>query len=322
MAILSLKRRTKLRSALVANTTWSTNSANATGRGLFMGGYTSAESNIIDYIAIATTGNATDFGDLSIVKNSGGALGSSTRAVHAGGYNQSVGTKVMDYVAFATTGNATNFGDLVTGGLYCYGSGNETRGLFASRYQYNGTIDYITIATTGNATNFGSLSTGRHGVGSSGSTTRVVHAGGETGVPEKTIDYNTISTTGNATSFGDLLYRCYVPQSASSSTRALFIAGYDKNGIGYGYTEYVTISTTGNATGFGYLRPSPTYGDNSYYTGGAVSNTTRAVAGGGTNFGSQMDYFTIASTGNAADFGDLTVSRSGAAAASNAHGGL
>ncbi|MBM3911173.1 MAG: hypothetical protein FJ356_05950 [Thaumarchaeota archaeon] len=294
-------------------------------RGLFMGGYASgSESNIIDYITITSTGNATDFGDLSIPKNSGGSLASSTRAVHGGGYTTGgSSTAVMDYVTISTTGNATNFGNLVTGGLYGYGSSNETRGLFSSRYQYNGTIDYITIATTGNATNFGSLSTSRHGVGSSGSTTRVVHAGGETGVPVQTIDYNTIATTGNATNFGSLLYRCYVPASASSSTRALFIAGYDKHGIGYGYTEYVTIASTGNATGFGYLRPSPTYGDNAYYGLGAVSNKTRAVAGGGSNTGAQLDYFTIATTGDATNFGNLSVSRAGVgSASSNSHGGI
>jgi hypothetical protein len=295
------------------------------GRGLFMGGYASgAASNVIDYIDIATTGNAIDFGDLTIAKNSGGSLGSSTRAVHAGGYNSSgVATSVMDYVEFATIGNATNFGNLVTGGLYGYGSGNDTRGLFTSRYQYNGTIDYITIASAGNATNFGTLSLARHGVGSSGSTTRVVHAGGETGVPVTRIDYNTIATTGNATTFGDLISRCYVPASASSSTRALFIAGYDKQNYGYGYTEYVTIASAGNATGFGYLRPSPTYGDNAYYSLGAVSNSLRAVAGGGTNCGSQLDYFTIATTGNATTFGNLSVSRAGASSgASNSHGGI
>ena len=32
-------------------------------RGLFGGGYTTAESNGIGYVTIATTGNATDFGD-------------------------------------------------------------------------------------------------------------------------------------------------------------------------------------------------------------------------------------------------------------------
>lgn len=292
----------------------------AASRGLFMGGGTSG--TLIDYITITTTGNASTFGNLTISKGGGGAVGSSTRAVHAGGRTTGdVDTKVMDYVSFATIGNATNFGDLVTGGLFGYGSGNETRGLFASRYRYNGTIDYITIASAGNALNFGSLSVGRHGVGSSGSTTRVVHAGGETGVPNVQIDYNTIASTGNATTFGSLAYRCYIPSSGSSSTRALFIAGYDKYGIGYGYTEYVTIASTGNAVGFGFLRPSPTYGDNSYYGLGAVSNSIRAVAGAGTNTGAQLDYFTIATTGNSTIFGNLSVTRS-ASGASNAHGGI
>lgn len=299
--------------------------ASAAGRGLFMGGYVSpSESNIIDYIKIDTTGNATDFGDLTIPKNSGGSLGSSTRAVHGGGYTTGgVSTAVMDYVTFATIGNATNFGNLATGGLYGYGSSNETRGLFASRYQYNGTIDYITIATTGNATNFGSLSQARHGVGSSGSTTRVVHGGGETGIPVQTIDYSTIATTGTAVNFGSLVARCYVPAGASNSTRSMFIAGYERLGYGYGFTDYVTIASTGNATQFGYLRPAGTYGDNSYYALGAVSNSIRAVAGGGTNMGAQMDYFTIATTGNATTFGNLSVARAGAGSgASNAHGGL
>ena len=38
-------------------------------RGVFGNGYTSTPgvyTNVIDYIAIATTGNATDFGDISI----------------------------------------------------------------------------------------------------------------------------------------------------------------------------------------------------------------------------------------------------------------
>jgi hypothetical protein len=288
-----------------------------------MGGNSGGYLNVIDYISIATTGNTTDFGDLTIVKGGGGSVGSSTRAVHAGGRTTGdASTSVIDYVEFATTGNATNFGNLVTGGLFIHGSGNETRGLFASRYQYNGTIDYITIASASNATNFGSLSQGRHGVGSSGSSTRVVHGGGETGVPVKTIDYNTISSTGNATSFGDLVARCYIPTGSSSSTRALFIAGYDREGPGYGLTDYVTIASIGNATTFGSLRPSPTYGDNAYYGLGSVSNSLRAVAGAGTNMGSQMDYFTIATTGNATSFGSLAVSRGNASGASNAHGGL
>ena len=37
------------------------------GRGLFGGGYPT--SNVIDYVTIASTGNATDFGDLTVGRN-------------------------------------------------------------------------------------------------------------------------------------------------------------------------------------------------------------------------------------------------------------
>ena len=41
-------------------------------RGLIAGGYnlqSNTQSNVIDYITIATTGNATDFGDQSVARN-------------------------------------------------------------------------------------------------------------------------------------------------------------------------------------------------------------------------------------------------------------
>lgn len=54
-----------------------------------------------------------------------------------------------------------------------------------------------------------------------------------------------------------------------------------------------------------------------------MSNKTRGIFAGGDTVINLMDYITIASTGNATDFGDMTVSlarsRDGT---SNAHGGL
>ncbi len=74
-------------------------------------------SNVIDYITIATTGNATDFGDMTDSKGSfGGCIASPTRALRMGGYP---GSDVIDYVQIATTGNAADFGDaLKTISLY------------------------------------------------------------------------------------------------------------------------------------------------------------------------------------------------------------
>ena len=37
-------------------------------RGIFAGGYAPGITNLIDYVTIATTGNAKDFGDLLVVQ--------------------------------------------------------------------------------------------------------------------------------------------------------------------------------------------------------------------------------------------------------------
>jgi hypothetical protein len=54
----------------------------------------------------------------------------------------------------------------------------------------------------------------------------------------------------------------------------------------------------------------------------SCSSTTRGVFAGGTSPTNVIDYVTIETTGNAIDFGDLTVARSGLAGCSNGHGGL
>ena len=38
-------------------------------RGLFAGGSTPSNINTIEFVTIATTGNATDFGDLTVARN-------------------------------------------------------------------------------------------------------------------------------------------------------------------------------------------------------------------------------------------------------------
>ena len=55
-------------------------------RGLFAGGYDgSARVNVIDFVIIDTTGNASDFGDLSADKKDITGLSSSTRGIFSGG---------------------------------------------------------------------------------------------------------------------------------------------------------------------------------------------------------------------------------------------
>ena len=67
--------------------------------------------NVIDYITMASTGDAQDFGDLSATRAMASGLSSSVRGVFGGGVAPSV-INVMDYFTIASTGDAADFGDL------------------------------------------------------------------------------------------------------------------------------------------------------------------------------------------------------------------
>lgn len=275
--------------------------------GIFAGGF-SPNQTTMDYIDIATTGNATDFGDLTSARRYLAGLGNETRGVFASGWTGSVELNVMDYVEFDTTGNATDFGDLTTLAYGVAGVANTTRGCFGGGQRAGSNsniIDYITIASTGNATDFGDLTRSKVWMAGVDNESRGVFAGGYTAT--NIIDYITIDTTGNATDFGDLTATRSRSGGVSNATRGVFAGGYEGN-PGSGSTvntmEYITIASTGNSTDFGDLTQSR------QFTAG-VSNTTRGCFGGGAGGGywNTIDYITVDTTGNAADFGDLTVGR-------------
>ena len=139
---------------------WPT-AGNAAPLGLFGGGDTgSGTTNSIDQIIIATTANATDFGDLTSARSYLASCSSSVRGVFAGGDTGSV-TNVIDYVTFASAGNATDFGDLTTATSGVAGCSNAVRGLFGGGSGLTSAISYITIASTGNAVSFGNLTVWR-----------------------------------------------------------------------------------------------------------------------------------------------------------------
>jgi hypothetical protein len=81
-------------------------------RGLFGGGNTGSSTNVIDYVTIASTGNATDFGDLTAARYGLAACSYSTRGLFGGGFTGSNNSNFIDYVTIASTGNAIYFGDL------------------------------------------------------------------------------------------------------------------------------------------------------------------------------------------------------------------
>lgn len=133
-----------------------------------------------------------------------------------------------------------------------------------------------------------------------------------------TIEYVTIAVKGNATDFGDLYVARHACASCSSSTRGIFGGGttYSPAATGANTMDYITIASTGNALYFGDFLE----GGRSY-TGG-LSSTTRGIFAGGTTVPNTgrlniINYVTIASTGNATDFGDLSATRSESASVSS-----
>ena len=105
----------------------------AGARGLFWGGHDgSSYLNVIEYITIATTGNVTDFGNLTSARGYvfQGQTASSTRGIFAGGYESSQ-VDTIEYVTIANTGNSTDFGNLSAGKQIGATASSATRGIFA-----------------------------------------------------------------------------------------------------------------------------------------------------------------------------------------------
>jgi hypothetical protein len=126
--------------------------------------------NIIDYITIATTGNAIDFGDLTQARNAFASCANDTRAVFAGGAQNGspYRSNYIDYVTIASTGNASDFGDLSGMMGNMAGVADATRGCFGGGHTLStleNQISYITIATTSNTTDFGDLTVARYYLG-------------------------------------------------------------------------------------------------------------------------------------------------------------
>ena len=98
-----------------------------TTRGVFMGGEPGF-TNIMEYVTISTTGNTSNFGDLSSrAKRSGGSSSNCVRGFYFGGSNDSPASNTTyndcDSIIIATTGDSIDFGDLhtTTHGFACTG---------------------------------------------------------------------------------------------------------------------------------------------------------------------------------------------------------
>jgi hypothetical protein len=123
------------------------------------------------------------------------------------------------------------------------------------------------------------------------------------------IDYWDMTTSGNAADFGTMTTTRQQGYGFSGSSRAIIGGGIDINSVRLNVIEYITPSTLGNGTDFGDDTV------NTLWAAGCSNGTRGLIAGGWDNSGgsntavNQIRYITIATTGNAADFGDLSSAR-------------
>ena len=290
------------------------------GRGLFAGGETPRLS-VIDKIEIATKGNATDFGDLVETATNIGGAGNAVRGIFFAGETPSL-VDTIQYVIMSSLGGSNDFGSLSFGKIGHNGAvANSVRAVTAGGYTdpgYSSKIEFVTIATTGDSNNFGDLTVPKYAMGSFSSPTRGLFCGGDPGTSPNTtddVDFIEIATLGNAQDFGNLKNKRLNAGGAASEIRGLVMGGRDVPSGGVNEVEYFTIASKGNGIAFGDL-----IGTISKTT--AVSNSIRGVEGGGGTSANDMCFVTIATLGDATDFGDLTTARASLGSACDAHGGV
>ena len=192
------------------------------------------------------------------------------RGIVAGGWTGSANTAETDYFNLSSVGDGQDFGDLSSGRRYSAGCSDATRGLTWGGYvsAYTSEIVKTTIASTGSHATFGQM--------------------------------RNAADDGNE---GRLGAACW-----ASSTRAIHMAGTNPSSQTDARILYATIQADGNSIDFGDLINSY-----NFRYGSATGNKTRAIAcggrqepGGGPPGVNTIQFVTMATTGNAQEFGDLS----------------
>ena len=238
-----------------SNRTW-THGFGSSTRAIWSGGGDTGGgtlTNTIDFVTIATTSNATDFGDATVATTWRGSFSNDTRGISGGGYIGPANLNTIDFVTIANIGNATDFGDLTQVRRGAGAMASSTRGVFAGGFTPSVTniMDFVTIATTANATDFGDLvQASRHDSGGCSNGVRGIIGGGNTGSSNHTnvIQFITIASEGNATDFGDLNNAVEACGTLDNSIRGVFSGSYTPS---LNTMDFITIATTGNALDFG-----------------------------------------------------------------------
>jgi len=199
-----------------------------------------------------------------------------------------------------------------------------TRAIFYSgNVASDNRIQFVNIDSTGNAIDFGDANQAARVAASFSSRTRCFKANGyaDGSGGRNDIEFVTFTSQGNGTDFGDSTAARWNACGFSNTTRGIAAGGEYPGTNFFDIIDYVTMSSSGNAVDFGDLLAGNQVGQN-----GAMSSPTRAVIAGGFENGNpavqRMQYVTMSTLGNAAEFGDLTTGQQRTGCCSNAVRGV
>jgi len=277
--------------------------------------YTAAATGgaVTTFTATSTPGSLTGTGASPITVS--GLTGGTAYTFTVSGAN-TTGTSPASAASNSVTPTAPATRGIVAGGY----PGSPTNNDVGSRLS---SIEYVNISVLSNYSSFGNLTAAKAGAGNVSSSTRGLFF---ENVVSPSIDYITIASLGNSTSFGSMsnTYASSDGGGWSNATRGAIFGGYTLNPSETmtNQIQYVTIASTGNTTSFGTLILAR-------YSMCGTSSTTRGIMtsgnynfSGGSGPSSEIEYVTIASTGNATSFGDMVSDRDGSTCASSNTRGL
>ena len=297
---------------------------------IYQGYQPSYYPDMIDFLQITTLGNTQHFGDQNggVARDRHGC-GSDTRGVFGAGIHPNGGRyDAIEYVTLQSQGNGIDFGDLTQGQGHGATCSSSTRGLIGGGYQpsLNNTVNYVQIQTLGDALDFGDLFLATGYGGSGASPTRAIFCGGSYNAPndlasERT-EFFTFASKGNGTDFGGLTNGRFRPTSCGANLSVFTFGSNAGNSGQVRGIDQTDTNSLGNSINFGDLAYD-------FAMGFAAGNNTRVVVGGGQGGGTSpafqqpnIQFITIATSGNSVDFGEMTLPTVFCNATSDSHGGL
>ena len=286
--------------------------AQGTAYGFSAGGDQPASSpaarNEIERFSFTSDGNATDYGDLTVVRGSYAAgVMSTTHGYAAGGYGTS-NSNVIDKWPFASAANATDVGNLAIARYGMAGQMSETHGYAVGQANVpsGNYIDKWSLSVDGNASDIGDMTTPvRFYYMSASSSTTAYTMGGAPHTNE--ISKRPFASDGNNVAISGLTLTQpkYSGSGHNSDTHGYQAAGYTppsstrtQNIDKFPFAAEDAVSDVGDLS-------TPTI--NCYSSSSNLSGYT--IGGGKPTLSNTIEKFSFTSDGNATDVGDLTAAR-------------